>query len=81
MIYDVVSVSGVQRNESFTYKHIATLFKILFPDKSVQHVEKSSLYYTASSSYLFFYPIGCLDFDIFEEFRTIVLLNVHSLDG
>ena len=54
MIYDVVLVSGVQRNESFTYIHISTLFKILSPYKSAQYIEKSSLCYTAGSYYLFF---------------------------
>ena len=44
-IYNVVLVSGVQQSASFLHILIFTLFKILFPYRSLQSIEQSSLCY------------------------------------
>ena len=46
MIYNVVLVSAIQQSESVTHIDISALFKILFPYRSLQSIEKSSLCYT-----------------------------------
>ena len=46
LIYNVVLVSAVQQSESAIHTHISTLFQILFPYRSLQNTEKSSLCYT-----------------------------------
>ena len=45
LIYNVVLVSGVQQSESAIHIHISTLFQILFPYRSLQSIEQSSLCY------------------------------------
>ena len=45
LIYNVVLVSGVQQSESVIHIHISTLFKILFPHRSLKSIEQSSLCY------------------------------------
>ena len=42
LIYNVL-VSGIQQSESVIYVHVSTLFKILFPQRTLQSVEQSSL--------------------------------------
>ena len=39
MIYNVVLLAAVQQSESVTHIHISTLFKILFPYRSLQSIE------------------------------------------
>ena len=59
LIYNVVLVSGVQRSVSVMYQipdiwihiHISTLFKIIFPYKSLQSIKQSSLCYTVGPYY------------------------------
>ena len=43
---NVVFISAVQLSESIIYIHISTLFKILFPYRSLQSIEKSPWCYT-----------------------------------
>ena len=43
LIYNVVLVSGVQQSESVMHIHISTLFQIVFPYRSLQSTEQSSL--------------------------------------
>ena len=42
MIYNIALVSAVRQSVSVTHVHISTLFKILFPYKSLQSIEKGS---------------------------------------
>ena len=44
--YNVVLVSDVQQTESVTHIHISNNFQILFPYRSLQSIEQSSLCYT-----------------------------------
>ena len=46
LIYNVVLVSGVQQSASVIHIHIFILFQILFPYRSLQSIEWSSLCYT-----------------------------------
>ena len=46
LIYNVVLVSAVQQSESVIHIPISTLFQILFPYRSLQSIEQSSLCYT-----------------------------------
>ena len=52
LIYNVVLVSAVQQSESVIHIHISTLFQILFPSRSLQSIEQSSLCYTVGSYWL-----------------------------
>ena len=45
-------VSDVQQSESVIRIHISSLFKILFPDMSLQNNEQSSLCYTVQGTVL-----------------------------
>ena len=42
MIYNVVLVSAVQQSESVIHIHIPTLFKILFPYRYPQLIDKET---------------------------------------
>ena len=44
--HSVVLVSGVQQSESVIYIHIPAFFQILFPQRSLQSIEQSSLCFT-----------------------------------
>ena len=52
LIYNVALVSAVQQSESVIHIHISTLFQILFPYRSLQSIEQSSLCYTIGSHQL-----------------------------
>ena len=39
LIYNVVLVSSIQQNDSVTHIHVSTLFKIIFPYRSLQSIE------------------------------------------
>ena len=45
LIYNIVLVSGVHQSESVIHIHTAFLFQILFPYRSLQNIEQSSLCY------------------------------------
>ena len=61
LIYSVVLVSGVQQTESVIHIHISTLFQILFPYRSLQSTELSSLCYTVGSYQLsILYKVVCI---------------------
>ena len=54
-IYNIVLVSSVQYNDSYTYLHIFIyIFQILFPYKLLQNIEYHSLCYTVGPYYLFY---------------------------
>ena len=60
LIYNVVLVSGVQQSESVIHIHISTLFQILFPYRSLQRIEQSSLCYTVGPYQLpILYTVVC----------------------
>ena len=46
LIYNVVSVSGVQQSDLVTHINISILFQFLFPYSLLESIELSSLYYT-----------------------------------
>ena len=46
LTYNVVLVLGVQQSESVVHMHICMLLKVLFPYRSLQSTEQSSLCYT-----------------------------------
>lgn len=52
LMNDVISASGVQQTESVTYTHVSLLFQTLFPPRSLQNTEQSSLRYTAGPCWL-----------------------------
>ena len=49
--YNVVLVSAVQQSESVIHTHISTLFQILFPYRSLESTDQSSLCSTVGSPY------------------------------
>ena len=53
LTYNVVLLSGVQKNESVKHKHIPILFQIIFPYRSLQGIEYISLCYTVGPCYSF----------------------------
>ena len=56
LIYNVVFVYSLKQSESVVHIHISTLFKILFPYRSLQNTEQSSLCCTVVlTSYLFYF--------------------------
>ena len=60
LIYNVVLVSAAQQSESVIHILISTLFQILFPCRSLQSTEQSSLCYTVGSyqlSILFYFLV------------------------
>ena len=61
LIYNVVLVSAVQQSESVIHIHISTLFKILFPYRSLQSIEQCSLCYTVGAYQLsILYVVVCI---------------------
>ena len=62
LIYSVVLVSGVQQSEQVIHIHISILFQILFPYRSLQSIEQTSLCYTVVSPYQFsiLYIVVCI---------------------
>ena len=61
MIYKVVLVSGVQQSNLVTHTHVSIRFQILFPSRSLQSIEDSSLYYTIGPCWLsILYIVVCV---------------------
>lgn len=54
LIQNIVLISGIQQSESVIYIHISTLFWIIFPYRSLQGIEQSSLYCMLGPYYLFY---------------------------
>ena len=52
MINNVTLVSGVQQSDSVIHTHVCILFQILFPSRSLQCIEQSSLWYTVGPCWL-----------------------------
>ena len=60
-IYNVVLVSAVQQSQSVVHLQISTPFQILFPYKSLQSTEQSSLCYAVGSYQLsILYIVVCI---------------------
>ena len=61
MIYKVVLVSGVPQSDLVIHTHVSICFRILFPSRSLQSIEDSSLYYTIGPCWLsIFYIVVCV---------------------
>ena len=61
LIYNVVLVSGIQHSESVIHIHISILFKVIFPYRSLQSTEYSSLCYTVGPYKLsILYRVACI---------------------
>ena len=61
MFNNGVFVSAVQQRESVIYIHASTLSKILFPYRSLQNIELSSLYDTLGPCWLsMLYIVVCI---------------------
>ena len=61
LIYNVGLVSAVQQSESVIHIHISTLLQTLFPYRSLQCAEKSSLCYTVGPHQLsILYIVVCI---------------------
>ena len=66
LIYNAVLVSGVQQSVSVMYQipdiwihiQISTLFKIIFPYKSLQSIKQSSLCYTVGPYYFIYSSVA-----------------------
>ena len=69
LIYNVALVSAVQQSESVIHIHISTLFQILFPYRSLQSIEQSSLSYTEGS---FFFPSLFIYLFILSRFLLVI---------
>ena len=66
LIYNVGLVSGVPQSERAIHIPISALFQILFPYRSLQNIEQSSLCSTVG----FIFPLRCLLF-IMEKLKPI----------
>ena len=54
-------VSGVPQSDLVIHTHVSICFRILFPSRSLQSIEDSSLYYTIGPCWLsIFYIVVCV---------------------